>query len=96
MLFEYLEVLPLLNRGVLVHIHDIFTPKEYLSEWMFDGKVFWNEQYLLEAFLSFNSSFRILGSLNYLMHHHYNELQAKCPFLTPEREPGSFWMQKTA
>jgi hypothetical protein len=95
-LFEYLEVLPRLNRGVLVHIHDIFTPKDYLTEWIFDGKVFWNEQYLLEAFLSFNSSFRILGSLNYRMHHHYNELQAKCPLLTPEREPGSFWMQKTA
>jgi len=60
-LFEYLEILPILNAGVFVHIHDIFTPKDYLSEWILDGKVFWNEQYLLEAFLSFNTCFKIMG-----------------------------------
>ena len=26
-LYEYLEILPILNSGVLIHIHDIFTPK---------------------------------------------------------------------
>jgi hypothetical protein len=95
-LFEYLEVLPQLNPGVCVHVHDVFTPRDYLPEWLIDGKVFWNEQYLLEAFLSFNNSFKIIGALNYLMHHHYDDLKAACPLLTPEREPGSFWMQKTA
>ncbi|MBK9737009.1 MAG: class I SAM-dependent methyltransferase [Saprospiraceae bacterium] len=28
-LFEYLEILPILKSGVLVHIHDIFTPEDY-------------------------------------------------------------------
>jgi len=93
-LFEYLEVLPILKSGVLVHIHDIFTPKDYLDEWV--GVMFWNEQYLLEAFLTFNNEFKIIGALNYLMHNHFNELSKKCPILRNERdrEPGSFWIMK--
>jgi|WetSurMetagenome_2_1015567.scaffolds.fasta_scaffold28573_3 hypothetical protein len=96
-LFEYLELLPILNSGVIIHIHDIFTPKDYLNEW-FDIARFWNEQYLLEAFLCNNHDFRIIGATNYLMHKYYNEFSAKCPILKQqkengiEREPGSFWM----
>ena len=48
-LFEILELLPTLNSGVIIHFHDIFTPKDYLNEWMFDGKNFWNEQYLFRS-----------------------------------------------
>jgi predicted O-methyltransferase YrrM len=95
-LFEYLEVLPVLNPGVLVHIHDIFTPKDYLDEWIYDKHLLWNEQYLLEAFLTFNQQFRIIGALNYLMHHHYEAFAAKCPVLAQQgdKEPGSFWIVK--
>ncbi|MCI5190671.1 MAG: class I SAM-dependent methyltransferase [Candidatus Electrothrix sp. AS4_5] len=35
-LFEYLELLPSLNKGVIVHVHDIFSPKNYLKEWLTD------------------------------------------------------------
>ncbi len=39
-------------RGlVLVHVHDIFTPWDYLEQWPLEGVKFWNEQYLLEAFV---------------------------------------------
>lgn len=93
-LFEFLQILPILNKGVVVHIHDIFTPKDYLSEWLIDGTLFWNEQYLLEAFLSFNSSFKIIGALNFLKHNYFKELSEKCPYLTFDREPGSFWIKK--
>jgi len=95
-LFEYLELLPSLNKGVIVHVHDIFSPKNYLKQWLIDEVRFWNEQYLLEAFLSHNSSWSILGALNYLHHNHYEKLKSVAPFLTPEREPGSFYIQKTA
>jgi hypothetical protein len=93
-LFEYLEILPLLQKGVIVHIHDIFTPKDYPEEWF--GKYFWNEQYLLEAFLSFNKDFRILGATNYLSHKYREEFSSKCPIYKMQagREPGSFWMVK--
>ncbi|MBM3292617.1 class I SAM-dependent methyltransferase [Candidatus Bathyarchaeota archaeon] len=93
-LFEYLEILPILKPGVLVHIHDIFTPKDYLDEWV--GVMFWNEQYLLEAFLTFNDKYKIIGALNHLKHNYFNELSNKCPILRnePGREPGSFWIMR--
>lgn len=95
-LYLYLEILPSLNRGVIVHIHDIFTPRDYLKPWLVDEVKFWNEQYLLEAFLSHNRAWAIIGALNFLHHHHYERLKAVAPFLSPEREPGSFYMQKIA
>jgi hypothetical protein len=95
-LFEYLELLPTLNKGVIVHIHDIFSPKNYLREWLEDEVRFWNEQYLLEAFLSHNSTWKIIGALNYLHHNHYEKLKSVAPFLTPDREPGSFYIQRIA
>ncbi|NBA87109.1 class I SAM-dependent methyltransferase [Emticicia sp. CRIBPO] len=93
-LFEFLELLPDLPSGVIVHVHDIFSPKDYLEDWVLNHILFWNEQYLLEAFLTHNSHYRIIGSLNFLKHNYSENLKSKCPFLTPEREPGSFYMVK--
>lgn len=95
-LFEYLEILPILKPGVIVHIHDIFMPKDYLDQWVFKH-ILWNEQYLLEAFLTFNEKFRIIGALNYLSHNHREPFSQKCPIFDkqPDREPGSFWIVKT-
>lgn len=95
-LFEYLELLPSLRKGVIVHVHDIFSPKDYPDDWIRKEIKFWNEQYLLEAFLTLNSSWKIIGALNFLYHNHYDKLKAKCPFLTPNHNPGSFYMQKIA
>lgn len=95
-LFEYLELLPSLNKGVIVHVHDIFSPKNYLEEWLLNHVRFWNEQYLLEAFLTHNSEWKIIGALNYLSHNYYEKFSSVAPFLTPEREPGSFYIQKIA
>lgn len=96
-LFECLEILPTLKSGVLVHIHDIFSPKDYLHEWIYQDVRFWNEQYLLEAFLSFNAQFKIIGSLNFLKHHYPQKLAGACPVLRKQmdfREPGSFWIRR--
>ena len=92
--FEYLEILPTLKDGVIVHIHDIFSPRDYPADWVIDRVWFWNEQYLLEAFLTLNSDWKIIGALNYLRHNHYDKLKEKCPFLTQDREPGSFYIQR--
>lgn len=94
-LYEILQLLPSLAPGVYVHFHDIFTPRDYLTEWTTNGMVFWNEQYILEAYLSDNSKYRIIGAINYLKQNHYAALNKVCPFLSPEREPGSFWIQRT-
>ena len=95
-LFEYLELIPTLRKGVIVHAHDIFSPKNYPKQWLEDEIRLWNEQYLLEAFLSNNSAWKIIGALNYLRHHEYEKLKSVAPFLKPTREPGSFYMQKIA
>jgi len=93
-LFEYLELLPTLNKGVIVHIHDIFSPRNYPEEWLVEKVLFWNEQYLLEAFLTHNASWAVVGSLNYLHHRHYESLKSVAPFLERGCEPGSFYIQK--
>jgi len=93
-LFEYLEILPCLKLGVIVHVHDIFSPKDYLNEWKIQGVNFWDEQYLLEAFLSCNNQFEIICAVNFLKNNYYHELLSNCPFLTPDREPGSFWFKR--
>ena len=93
-IFEYLELLPLLHPGVIVHIHDIFSPKDYCAEWVFGDVRLWNEQYLLEAFLTSNHQWKVIGSLNFLKHQFYEKLKQACPHLTPDREPNSFYMVK--
>jgi hypothetical protein len=93
-LFECLELLPSLKKGVIVHIHDIFSPRDYLEEWLREKVRLWNEQYMLEAFLTANAEWKITAALNFLQHHHYEALEKACPFLTPQREPASFYIQK--
>ncbi len=93
-LFEYLEILPILKPGVIVHIHDIFLPKDYPDHWILTEHRLWNEQYLLEAFLTFNNKFKILGAVNYLSHNFNKQFAAKNPIYSsqPGKEPGAFWM----
>jgi len=95
-LFEILEILPSLKPGVIIHIHDIFTPKDYLNEWIFQDKKLWNEQYLLEAFLSFNTSFEIIGAINYLSHNYRELFEEKFPIFKSQegREPAAFWIRR--
>jgi predicted O-methyltransferase YrrM len=95
-LFEFLEILPILQPGVIVHVHDILSPRDYLKEWVLDEMRLWNEQYLLEAFLSCNSQWKVLAAVNFLKHKYYDLLAQKCIFLRPSREPGSFYIQKIA
>jgi hypothetical protein len=95
-LFQYLELLPSLAKGVIVHIHDIFSPRNYPRQWLVEEVRFWNEQYVLEAFLSHNAAWRIVGAVNHLKHNHFEALKRIAPFLTPDREPGSFYIQKVA
>ena len=102
--FEYLEVLPSLNNGVHIHIHDIILPLRY-SEYWYNMRCFWNEQYLLQAFLAFNSSFRVRWAANYMHLKHPSSLaeafssysQFKNSPDLRKRSQGhkSFWIQKS-
>lgn len=90
---EYLSIIPSLNKGVFIHVHDIFTPYDYLDLWVKDQVRFWNEQYLLEALLSASNKFEVIAALNFLKNNYYNNLQKVCPYLNKDREPGSFYFR---
>jgi hypothetical protein len=92
-LTEYLQIIPKLQSGVIVHVHDIFSPRDYLDEWIRENVLFWNEQYLLEAIMSNTSRYEIVAALNYLHHNHFEALRRACPYLTEKREPGSFYFR---
>jgi predicted O-methyltransferase YrrM len=93
-LFEFLDLLPRLRPGVLVHVHDIFTPRHYPRTWLERELRLWNEQYLLEAFLTGNRDFKVIGALSLLAQRHRAELAKACPVFArdPSADPGSFWM----
>jgi hypothetical protein len=95
-LLEFLELLPALKPGVVVHVHDVFTPFEYPAEWLTEWHTFWNEQYLLEALLTENDRFEVLGALFYLHKTQPKTLHAKCPLLAanPNARPQSFWLRR--
>lgn len=95
-LYEFLEILPSLKKGVYIHIHDIFTPRDYPNHWLMDEHLLWNEQYLLEAFLSNNSDFKIIGSLNYLRNNFTDIFMRKFPIsaLNDKIQPGAFWLKR--
>jgi predicted O-methyltransferase YrrM len=44
----FLDILPRLGRGVLVHVHDVFLPDPYPAEWAWRG---YNEQLVVGALL---------------------------------------------
>lgn len=91
-----LEVLPSLPVGVLIHVHDIFLPREYPAAW-FEQLRFANEQYMLQAFLAFNDSFEVLWSSAY-MHRHHSDLLTGV-FVSydagAERQGASLWLRRT-
>ena len=50
------HVLPRLESGVWVHVHDVPYPFEYPREWVAEGRA-WNEAYAWRAFLQYNAAF---------------------------------------
>jgi hypothetical protein len=91
----YLEILPRLASGVVVHIHDVFLPFEYPREWIRESRFFWNEQYLLQALLLFSSAFEVLLPTHALFRLHPEEFLRSIPSCSrhPSR-PSSFWMRR--
>ncbi|MGZ4811352.1 MAG: class I SAM-dependent methyltransferase [Terriglobales bacterium] len=94
--FEYLEIVPRLQPGVLVHVHDIFLPFEYPMVFSRDMKLFWTEQYLVQAFLAFNTAFEIVLALRYLDAHHPEALARAAPVYGEYRnhKPASLWIRR--
>jgi Sulfotransferase family/Methyltransferase domain len=88
-----LEVVPRLNPGVIVHIHDIYLPRQYRREWVLQDLRFWTEQYLLQAFLAFNTDFEVLLCNNFFEERYPGVLREVFPE-SPWWGGGSFWMRR--
>jgi hypothetical protein len=96
-LCEILEILPQLKKGVYIHFHDVFSPRDYPKEWIFDNLWSWNEQYLLEALLTGSKMFKVIGALNYLKHKYPADMTKALPIFAQDhlnRQPGSFYIEK--
>lgn len=84
-------LLPALNKGVIIHFHDIPFPFEFTQEHYLTGGEPWNEMYFLRAFLQYNTAFEILLFPDYLAKVHSELLQQHTPLCCGG---GSFWMRK--
>jgi predicted O-methyltransferase YrrM len=88
------NVLPALRPGVSVQFHDVFWPFEYPEEWIREGRA-WNENYVLKAFLQFNTRFKIVFFNSYLATHHLDAMGHALP-LSLMNTGGSLWIEKTS
>ena len=102
----FLDMLPRLPPGVLVHVHDVFLPLDYPPEW---ASRLYSEQYLLAAMLLGPAPpFRVLLPNHFACHDPVLGPQARAilaggdppiPFLYdgPRPFPGvSFWFETTS
>jgi hypothetical protein len=92
--YEFLEILPRLAPGVLVHVHDIFLPVEYPESWLRKDLRFWNEQYLLQAFLCLNDCFEVLWAGHWLHLKHPDRLAKAFRSYGRDALPRSFWIRR--
>ena len=95
-----LEVLPVLARGVTVHFHDVFIPYEYPRS-LFEQEGYFNEQYLLQAFLTGNDAWEVILALCALQRREPERLAALIPSVAEHRPgtqqraiPAAFWIRR--
>lgn len=89
----FFEVLPALNPGVTVHLHDIFAGFEYPAEWVYERRA-WTEQYVLRAFLQYNPAFEVVLWPTLLQRLDRERFTARFPAMT--NSGGAFWFRKVA
>jgi predicted O-methyltransferase YrrM len=103
--FLFLEVLPRIKPGVLVHIHDVHFPFNgpYPADtWLFGERwpVYWNEAMVVQTFLAFNNCFEVLLSTPMVRYVDEEFLLARFPDYTAvaadPNPPSSLWLRRTS
>lgn len=92
--YLFFEVLPRLRPGVIVHIHDIFLPDEYPKEWVIDQGRNWNEQYVVRAFLEFNTEWQLIWAAHFMGTRYTTSVQATFPRYPLLGGGGSIWLRR--
>lgn len=90
--YLFLEVLPILNKGVIVHIHDISIPYE-IHPAIFEAGYSWNEQYLLQAMLTYSNRYEILYSGYLITTDYFKEFEKSFPDAKRGDTGGSFYIR---
>ncbi|MBI2682477.1 MAG: class I SAM-dependent methyltransferase [Acidobacteriales bacterium] len=92
----FLEILPRLRPGVLVHIHDIYLPYDYMPE---RAEWYYSEQYLLAAsLLAGHANYEIVLP-NHFLEHEPELIKAVDPLWAEPHMTGvtrmgaSFWLR---
>lgn len=97
----FFEVMPRLEPGVIVHIHDIFIPDDYPAAWKHR---LYNEQYILAAMLICEKPpFRVVAPIAFIWQDEALSASAKRAFKSPTEgrdipfvQGGSFWIEVEA
>ena len=91
----FFNILPRIGKGVWIHFHDIFYPFEMPLDWVLSKGRFWNESYVLRAFLMNNPSYEVM-LFNTLLHKEFQpwfeENMPEC--LIDKENTGSIWIRK--
>lgn len=85
------NILPVLNKGVIIHFDDVYYPFEYTKE-LIDKGYSWNENYFLRAFLMNNNKYKIILFTDYLNKCH-SDLFMKIPELKLSHS-ADLWLEK--
>ncbi|MDA8743868.1 class I SAM-dependent methyltransferase [Rubripirellula amarantea] len=80
--YLFLEILPRIRPGVLVHIHDIYLPYDYAPKTL-HTYLHWMETSLLRAFLTHNHKVEILFCQSHLHHERPDALRDVFPSYQP-------------
>ncbi|MDQ6523344.1 class I SAM-dependent methyltransferase [Nocardioides sp. LHD-245] len=101
--YLFLEVLPRIKPGVIVHIHDVpfpFNTPYPADTWLFGERwpVYWNEAMVVQTFLAFNKEFPIELSVPMLRHDDEAALRRSHPRYVPVADdpnpPSSLWLRR--
>ena len=90
--YLYLEVLPRLRPGVLIHVHDVFAGFEYPSDWVYEGRA-WNEQYLLRALLIGTTKLDVLLMNDLMQQQNSDWFDTNMPMCQKQHQFGSIWLR---
>lgn len=93
--YEILEVVPKLKKGSIIHWHDIMLPTNYWRDWIYHGNKFWNESYLLHAFMLFNEAYKCIWASRYMQFYHAEKILKRFPYFLPRKHRcTSFWLER--
>lgn len=92
---EYLQILPALAPGVVIHVHDVYTPHDVHPYLVVEQRKIWTEQYVMEALLSGGDRFEVLLANYWIGRRQPAAFAQVVPGYTapPERDGCSFWMR---